>query len=75
MPRGLPYHQWVASFHTGFNLECLDAYERATGDTSFHGALERGLAYELEIFFRRPASRNTRTIRPTRSTFMRRRSW
>ena len=39
------------SFHTGFNLECLADYERFTGDTGFHDALERGLGYFLANFF------------------------
>lgn len=42
---------WVDSFHTGYNLVALDQYERFTGDTSFHDALERGMDYYLAHFF------------------------
>lgn len=47
----LPFHQWIDNFHTGFNLECINDYERYTGDASFHGNLRKGLSYYLENFF------------------------
>ena len=48
----LPFHQWVDSFHTGYNLECIDTYQTASGDDSFNVHLEKGLKYYLETFFR-----------------------
>jgi hypothetical protein len=36
---------WVDNFHTGYLLDCLDAYERHTGDDSFAAAEERGWRY------------------------------
>ncbi len=45
------YHQWIDSFHTGYNLECLSEYGRHTGDSDFNGNLELGLQYYLQNFF------------------------
>jgi len=47
----LPFHQWVDNFHTGYNLECIAAYQLHSGDDSFRGAIENGLTYYLENFF------------------------
>lgn len=47
----LPVQSWVDSFHTGYNLDALTAYEELTGDTSFHEYIEKGLKYYLENFF------------------------
>jgi rhamnogalacturonyl hydrolase YesR len=47
----LPFHQWVDNFHTGYNLECIHAYQRISGDTSFDQNLNKGLQYYLETFF------------------------
>ena len=47
----LPYHAWVDSFHTGFNLECLYEYQHYTGDTRFHAHIEKGLDYYINTFF------------------------
>lgn len=46
----LPYHQWIDSFHTGFNLECLAEYQRFTGDLRHHEAIEKGFGFYLEHF-------------------------
>lgn len=46
----LPYHQWIDSFHTGFNLECIATYQKATGDMSFNDNLNNGLQYYLDNF-------------------------
>ncbi|MFL5771714.1 MAG: hypothetical protein ACJ75F_01060 [Flavisolibacter sp.] len=48
----LPYHQWIDSFHTGFNLECIHDYEIHTGDDQFHKYIMKGLDYYLNNFFR-----------------------
>lgn len=45
------FHQWIDNFHTGYNLECIAAYERYTGDRQYHDALEKGLDYYLKTFF------------------------
>lgn len=47
----LPFHQWVDSFHTGFNLECIDAFRQYTGNTAFNSNIEKGLAYYTANFF------------------------
>src|SRR5690606_7306322 len=47
----LPFHQWVDNFHTGYNLECITAYQHHSGDNSFHAVVEKGLAYYLDVFF------------------------
>ncbi|MDC6385471.1 delta-aminolevulinic acid dehydratase [Flagellimonas taeanensis] len=47
----LPYHQWVDSFHTGFNLECLYAYTKISGDNTFQENIDKGLKYYLDNFF------------------------
>lgn len=47
----LPYHQWIDNFHTGFNLECINAYQKISGDNQFSGNLKKGLDYYLETFF------------------------
>ena len=47
----LPVQSWVDSFHTGYNLDALVAYEEQTHDTEFHGCLERGFDYYVHNFF------------------------
>ncbi len=47
----LPYHFWIDNFHTGFNLECIHAYQLYTGDNSFTLNVDKGLRYYLETFF------------------------
>ncbi len=48
----LPVQSWIDSFHTGYNLESLFIYEKLTGDKAFHLALEKGLNYYIETFFK-----------------------
>lgn len=43
--------QWVDNFHTGYVLDCLDEYERRTGDAEFADAKERGWRYYRMHFF------------------------
>lgn len=43
--------QWIDSFHTGYNLDGLIAYEELTGDTSFHEYIEKGFNFYIENFF------------------------
>jgi rhamnogalacturonyl hydrolase YesR len=47
----LPFHNWIDSFHTGFNLECIYEYEKFTCDRSFAGYVEKGLNYYIHTFF------------------------
>lgn len=47
----LPVQSWIDSFHTGYNLDGLIAYEELTGDKSFHEYIERGFDYYVNNFF------------------------
>lgn len=47
----LEFHQWIDSFHTGYNLECINDYQKYTGDNSFIKNIEKGLNYYLNNFF------------------------
>ena len=47
----LPVQSWVDSFHTGYNLDALIAYEEQTGDCSFHKYVEKGFDYYIRHFF------------------------
>lgn len=42
---------WVDSFHTGYNLDGVIAYEENTGDTTYHQYIEKGFKYYVENFF------------------------
>lgn len=42
---------WVDHFHTGYVLDCLDAYERLVGDSAARTAIERGWTlYRRDLF-------------------------
>ena len=47
----LPVQSWVDSFHTGYNLDGLIAYEEQTGDTKYHEYIEKGFEYYIKNFF------------------------
>lgn len=47
----LPYHQWVDSFHTGFNLECIYEYQKHSDDHQYQDFIKNGLNYYLNNFF------------------------
>lgn len=47
----LPVQSWIDSFHTGYNLDGLIAYEEMTGDTAFHDHIEHGFRFYIENFF------------------------
>jgi hypothetical protein len=47
----LPYHQWVDSFHTGYNLECISDYMKFSGDNSFKANISSGFEYYINNFF------------------------
>lgn len=42
---------WVDSFHTGYNLDGLIAYEEQTGDKEYHACIEKGFDYYINNFF------------------------
>lgn len=59
-----PNNQWIDNFHTGYNLNSLDCYIKASGDNEFLSNLEKGLAYYKAHFFEdsgRPKYYHTRT--------------
>jgi rhamnogalacturonyl hydrolase YesR len=45
------FHQWIDSFHTGYNLECISAYMKYSGDNSYNNILEKGFEYYINTFF------------------------
>ncbi len=47
----LPFHQWIDSFHTGYNLECIYEYQKYSDDTSYSKNIEIGMNYYLNNFF------------------------
>lgn len=52
----LPVQSWIDSFHTGYNLDGLIAYEEQTGDKSFHQYIERGFDFYIRNFFKEDGS-------------------
>ena len=47
----IPPKLWVDSFHTGYNLDGLIAYQENTGDTSFKDYIEKGFEFYIKNFF------------------------
>lgn len=47
----LPVQSWVDSFHTGYNLDGLVAYQELTGDSTYNGYIERGFSYYISKMF------------------------
>lgn len=47
----LPFHRWIDSFHTGYNLECIYEYARSSGDDSYNNNIKNGLDYYINNFF------------------------
>lgn len=47
----LPFHQWTDNFHTGYNLECLHAYQYYTLDNTYQEQIEKGFQYYIKTFF------------------------
>lgn len=52
----LSVQNWKDSFHTGYNLDGLMAYEELTGDMSFHEHIEKGFEYYINHFFEQDGS-------------------
>lgn len=47
----LPVQSWVDSFHTGYNLDGLIAYQELTGDMKYNHFIENGFKYYIDNFF------------------------
>ena len=47
----LPVQSWKDSFHTGYNLDALQAYQEHTGDESFQSYTDKGFDYYMKHFF------------------------
>lgn len=47
----LHVQSWIDSFHTGYNLDALVAFEEMTGDLSFHDNIEKGFEFYINNFF------------------------
>lgn len=47
----LPVQSWVDSFHTGYNLDALVAYQELTGDDKYNKYIESGFNYYIHNFF------------------------
>jgi hypothetical protein len=43
--------RWTDHFHTGYVLECLNAYRRLSGDRAVDAAIEKGWSYYRERLF------------------------
>ena len=47
----LDNQSWKDSFHTGYNLDGIFAYQKITGDNSFDKNIKKGLEYYKNHFF------------------------
>ena len=47
----LPVQAWIDSFHTGYNIDALIAYQEFCNDNSFNKNIKAGLKYYIENFF------------------------
>ena len=47
----LPVQSLVDSFHTGYNLDALIAYQELTGDNKYRKYIEKGFEYYIQNFF------------------------
>lgn len=47
----LPVQSWIDSFHTGYNLDGLIAYQEQTGDNTFSTHIEKGFDFYIKNFF------------------------
>ena len=51
-----PTQNWIDSFHTGYNLECLYEYSQNTNDNQFSNSFDLGFSYYLNNFFLKDGS-------------------
>jgi hypothetical protein len=47
----LPVQNWIDSFHTGYNLDALQAYQDVTQDTAFEAHIQKGFDFYIQNFF------------------------
>jgi hypothetical protein len=47
----LPVQNWIDSFHTGYNLDALQAYQDFTDDTVFQENIKKGFEFYIQNFF------------------------
>ena len=47
----LEIQNWIDSFHTGYNLECISEYQMYSKDSSFQENIDIGLDFYLKNFF------------------------
>lgn len=47
----LPVQSWIDSFHTGYNLDAIAAFQKYTGDKTFDKNLRKGFKFYIENFF------------------------
>lgn len=47
----LSVQSWKDSFHTGYNLDAIQAYQNNTGDLSFQDNINKGFDYYIKNFF------------------------
>ncbi|WP_243398904.1 delta-aminolevulinic acid dehydratase [Hanstruepera neustonica] len=47
----LPIQSWIDSFHTGFNLDAIETYQKNTGDNSFQDYIKKGMDFYVKHFF------------------------
>ena len=45
------FHQWIDSFHTGYNLECISEYAKYASDNSYNQVIDKGFKYYINTFF------------------------
>lgn len=45
------FHQWIDSFHTGYNLECISEYAKYSADKSYSQVIDKGFTYYINTFF------------------------
>lgn len=48
----LPVQTWIDSFHTGYNLDAIQAYQENTGDSSFSSNIKKGFNFYIDNFFK-----------------------
>ena len=47
----LPVQSWIDSYHTGYNIDAIQAYQDSTGDLQFQNHIKKGIQYYIENFF------------------------
>ncbi len=47
----LSVQNWIDSFHTGYNLDAIQAYQNVSGNMEFKDHLEKGFQYYIQNFF------------------------